>query len=40
MSDNEDIDWDKVDCTEIEEELEALEVIFPEELEIKFKKPY
>ena len=36
MSDQEDnIDYSKVDWTQIEEELEALEVIFPDELKIK-----
>ena len=40
MSDNEDIDYSTVDWTEIEEEMEALEVIFPEDMTIKNKKPY
>ena len=39
MSD-EDIDYSNVDWTEIEEELEALEVIFPEELTIHQTKPW
>ena len=41
MSDHEEeVDYSKVDWTEIEEELEALEVIFPYELNIKQKHPY
>ena len=39
MSDNE-IDPSTVDWTEIEEELEALQVIFPDELTIDQQKPY
>lgn len=35
-----DFDYSSVDWTEIEEELEALKVIFPEELQIKHEKPY
>ena len=39
MSDDE-IDMSQVDWTEIEEELEALEFIFPDEMTIHFKRPY
>ena len=40
MEDDEGIDYSKVDWTEIEEEMEALEVIFPEELTVHTTKPY
>ena len=39
MSD-EEIDYSTVDWTEQEEEMEAIQVIFPEELNIKSEKPY
>lgn len=39
MSDNE-IDYNNVDWSEIEEEMEALQVIFPDELNILQEKPY
>lgn len=39
MSDNE-VDYSAVDWTEIEEELEALQFIFPEEMHIKQEKPW
>ena len=39
MSDS-DVDYDAVDWEEQEGELEAIEMIFPEELEIKQSKPY
>ena len=39
MSDD-DVDYSKVDWTEIEEEMEALEVIFPEELTVHSTKPW
>ena len=39
MSD-EEIDYSTVDWTEIEEEIEALEFIFPEEMTINYKRPY
>ena len=39
MSEGE-VDYESVDWTEQEEEMEALEVIFPEELVIKQQKPY
>ena len=39
MSD-EEIDYSKVDWTETEEEMEAIEVIFPDELTIKSTKPW
>jgi hypothetical protein len=40
MSDNEEIDYSKVDWTEVEEEMEALNFIFPEELRVLQSKPY
>jgi len=40
MSDNEDVDYKAVDWTEIEEEMEALNVIFPEELKVVQERPW
>ena len=40
MVDHDDVDYSTVDWTEVEEELEALKVIFPDELVIKQEKPY
>jgi hypothetical protein len=40
MSDSEDIDYSQVDFEDQEGEIEALECIFPEELNILEKKPY
>jgi hypothetical protein len=40
MSDDDNVDYSKVDWEEIEMEIEALGFIFPDELEIKQEKPY
>ena len=40
MDAEEDIDYSKVDWEEQDSEIEALECIFPEELNIKEKHPY
>ena len=39
MSDD-DVDYSTVDWTEIEEEMEALDVIFPEEMKVHSTKPW
>ena len=40
MADEEEVDYSKVDWEEQESEIEALEVIFPDEFKILAIKPY